>query len=555
MSNTNLKKTRKYIVISGGVISGIGKGIITSGIGFFLSQHYNVLPIKLDGYLNSDPGTMNPLEHGEVFVLKDGSEVDMDFGHYERFLNIECSKEQSITMGKIFNAVQHNERAGKFLGKTVQMVPHVTSQILNSIDEVLDKKNCEIALIEIGGTIGDIESDLFVESLRQLRLQLPKENFLSIHLSYVPIPFGVQEQKTKPTQQSINLLQSKGIFPDIIIGRCSEMLLDKTKEKIALFASLQSNDIFTSKDLDSIYKIPNHMYEQGIIHSISNKLKLELPSSSKLQKWNSLLLNSSNSLNSLSTKTISIGICGKYTDLEDSYASIIESIKHCEVHLNIKVEVIFIDTSSDDSILEIKTHKLCAIIVPGGFGSRGIEGKIKVITYAREHSIPYLGICYGLQLAVIEFLRNVCNVQDATSQEIDPHSKYLAIELLEDQKKITQLGGTMRLGEFSATIDTTSKVFELYNTFNRVKEGKVYERHRHRFEVNSHYEEILQQNGCKICGKNDELNLVEYIELDTSLHPYFVATQAHPELTSKFDNPSPLFYGLLQCAIEYKNKH
>jgi CTP synthase len=543
----NKQNQTKYIIVTGGVLSGLGKGITAASIGSFFSNKYNTIPMKLDGYLNSDPGTMNPIEHGEVFVLDDGFEVDMDFGHYERYLGNSAIKDQSLTMGRVFQEIQLKERAGEYLGKTVQMVPHVTNLIQEKIQNTAKKTNADIMLIEVGGTIGDMETELFIEAIRQLGRKAGSDNMCYIHLTYVPIPGGVCEQKTKPTQQSLKMLHQRGVWPDFIVGRCSEELTEITKNKISLFANIEQDSVISCKDLSSVYRVPNHFNDQGFIDQISNKLKIPLENKNKLTQWNKLLDNKK-------TSNLKIIIAGKYTDLEDSYASVVESLKHCEYNLNTNIEIIWFDTENFKQNQE-KLTGVDAIIVPGGFGSRGIEGKIDVIRYARENKIPYLGICYGLQLAVIEFLRNVCNQESATSLEIDKNAKNPAITLLDEQKNIVQLGGTMRLGKYLGKLKP-GIIKNLYRKLDLIdKDGFVSERHRHRFEVNPDIIPIIENKGLKVCGNSVERDLVEFIELDTKQHSYFVATQSHPELKSKLEKPAPLFYGLVQAALKIKNNN
>lgn len=534
----------KYIVVTGGVLSGLGKGVTTASIGLFFSENYKVIPIKLDGYLNSDPGTMNPIEHGEVFVLDDGYEVDMDFGHYERFLGINATKSQSITMGKVFDSIRIKERKGDYLGKTVQMIPHVTDLIQEKIIDVSKETEAEIVLIEVGGTIGDMENELFVEALRQLERRVGSDNILFAHLTYVPIPYGVKEQKTKPTQQSINQLHQRGIWPSIVIARSSSYLSDHAKNKIALFSNIDQSQVFSAPDVNYIYELPSVFNKEKLIERISNELSINLVDSKKFEEWEKLIGNKKD-------KKILVAIAGKYTDLEDSYASVIESLIHCEFNLGVKIEVIWLDTSKklDVSIMET----VDAVIVPGGFGERGVEGKIEVIKYVRENKIPYLGICYGLQLAVIEYLRNVCGIKDATTTEIKPETKSPVITLLDEQKNVVKMGGTMRLGAYDAKL----KEGIIQDYYKKLKLGetkedylKVSERHRHRFEVNPDYVKTLQENDFIISGKSYERDLVEFIELPITTHPYFVATQSHPELKSKLEKPAPLFYGLIESALK-----
>ena len=535
----------KYIVFTGGVLSGLGKGVTAATVGFFFSDNYKVVPIKLDGYLNSDPGTMNPIEHGEVFVLDDGFEVDMDFGHYERFLDINAVRDQSITMGKIFREIQHRERKGDYLGKTVQLIPHVTDLIQEEILRVSKKTKSELTLIEVGGTVGDIENELFIEALRQLQQKVGEENLLFVHITYVPIPYGVREQKTKPTQQSLSLLQKKGIWPKFIVARCPEFLTETSKKKISLFGNIPQSNIYTAPDIDCIYKLPEVFNNQKFIESISKELKLKKVADEKLLVWNKIL-------DKEKQKTINVLVAGKYTDLEDSYASIVESLQHCGFNLDTQINITFTDTEKNNDLGILSTAD--AIIVPGGFGSRGIQGKIDTIKFARENKIPYLGICYGLQLAVIEYARNKCGILDANTLEIDPNSKNHVVSLLDEQKNVVMKGGTMRLGSWKAIIDK-GIIYSLYKKLGvGQKENQkliVHERHRHRFEVNPNYTKILQENGLKITGKS-ESGLVEFIELDKKDHPYFTATQSHPELKSRLEKPAPLFYGLIQAAIKSK---
>lgn len=528
---------RKYIVITGGVLSGLGKGIALASIGNLLSSSYKMVPIKCDGYLNVDPGTMNPIEHGEVFVLDDGAEVDMDFGHYERFLGIKCNKDCNLTMGKVFEKIREKERRGDFLGQTVQMVPHVSNWIKNYFLKIGEENNADIVLIEIGGTIGDMENELYLDAIKSLSRQVGKENIVFIHLTYVPLLSGVNEQKSKPTQQSIGLLRQKGIEPDIIIARCSKMLSENVKKKIALNANLYKESIITGLDVDDVYKIPLVFEEQGMSQLLARKLNIRI--NPDLKEWKILIQN-----RELAEKEITIAIAGKYTDLEDSYASIIEALNHCSAHLKTKINIKWIETSYENNL---NLQGVDGVIVPGGFGSRGTEGKIKIIEKCRKEKIPFLGICYGLQMAVIEFARNICNKKNANTTEVDSNCEHPVIDILEEQREITEKGGTMRLGEYPAIIKQGSLVHSLYNKL------EVLERHRHRYEVNPEYHNILQENGLILSGLSPDKTLVEFIELPKEVHPYFVATQAHPELKSTLLNPAPLFKGLVESAINKKD--
>lgn len=536
-----MKKHLKYIVITGGVISWIGKWVAGASVGFFLSEHYKITPIKLDGYLNVDPGTMNPKEHGEVFVLKDGAEVDMDFGHYERFLGQDCQGFQSITMGKIFKEILEKERKWEYLGSTVQFIPHVTDCIQERIEKIATEWKSDICLIEVGGTVGDIESELYVEAIRQLRLETPRHDFLHIHLTYVPIPHGVNEQKTKPTQQSIQLLQARGLVPDIIFARGEQLLTESSKKKIALFANLSPRHIFSLPDVKSIYTIPEILREQGFGKELSCVLKLEKFSKKKGEIWNKLLA-------SKPKKQIHIGIVGKYTMLEDSYGSVIEAIKHASFHFSVEPKIHFVNTREKNFDVWLLSN-LDAIIVPGGFGKIGIEPMIQTLQYARENKIPTLGICLGLQLMMIEYFRNIGRVKKANSREFDEKTKYDVITLLDSQANIVELGGTMRLG-WQRSILKKSTIEKLYKEAERIdKDGMITERFRHRYEVNPKYAKELEDSPLHIVGRSEKEGIVQFIEMDVKTHPYYVATQSHPELTSKLENPAPLFMGLVKASI------
>jgi|FLOH01.1.fsa_nt_gi CTP synthase len=525
----------KYIIFTGGVLSGLGKGIAVASVGKLLSPKFKVLPIKCDGYLNVDPGTMNPIEHGEVFVLDDGGEVDMDFGHYERFIGITCNSDLNLTMGKVFNEIRLKERRGDYLGKTVEFIPHVVDYIKSKYYDLGEKSHADIVLIEIGGTVGQIENNLYIEACRQMKKEVGTENIMYIHLAYVPIPMGVNEQKSKPTQQSVDLLRQKGITPDMIIGRCSQMLTDNIKEKLATFCDVAKEEVITGLDVDSVYKIPIIFEQQGIVNIINKKLNIKVKPD--MNKWNELVGRLNNG-----GCEIKIAICGKYTDLEDSYASVVEALHHAGANLNCNVKISFIETTNLSNTKQIDS--VDGIIVPGGFGSRGVEGKINIIKYCRENNKPFLGICYGMQLAVAEFARNVCGFQGANSTEINPDTKFPVIDILPEQKNIENKGGTMRLGAYPAILKKDSKIANLYQT------EKAFERHRHRYEVNPEFHGILQQTGMIFSGMSPNGRLVEFIEL--SKHPYFMGCQGHPELKSSLLKPAPLFYGLVKAAKDEK---
>jgi len=522
----------KYIIVTGGVLSGLGKGIAAASIGHLLSSRLKIVPIKCDGYLNVDPGTMNPFEHGEVFVLDDGGEVDMDFGHYERFLGISCKSKWNLTMGKVFHMVREKERRGDYLGKTVQYIPHVTDVIKNHIYEVAEEESADLVIVEIGGTVGDIENELFLEATRQMKEDVGRKNIVYIHLTYVPIPHTVGEQKSKPTQQSVNLLKQRGIFPDIIIGRCSELLTKEIRQKISSFCDVSPEAVITGLDVDDIYEIPIVFEKEGIAEIIHKKLSIYSPPD--LRRWKELIDNIRNP-----KRQITVAICGKYTKLEDSYASIIESLNHCSAHLGCRIALKWIETTdlTDTKVLD----GVNGVIVPGGFGTRGTEGKIAIIRRAREENIPFLGLCLGLQLAVVEFARNACHLEGAHSTEFDPGTPHPVIDLLPEQKHIREKGGTMRLGAYEAMLKKGTLVRDFYHA------GSISERHRHRFEVNPEYHKILTDEGLVLSGTSRDGRLVEFIELPNLY--YFVATQAHPELKSRMEKPSPLFYGFVQACM------
>jgi len=523
-------------VVTGGVLSGLGKGIAMASIGNILSSSYKVVPIKCDGYLNVDPGTMNPIEHGEVFVLDDGGEVDMDFGHYERFLGVTCKFDWNLTMGRVFNEMRKKERKGDYLGQTVQMIPHVSNFIKEHLLKVGDESDADVVLVEIGGTIGDIENELYIDAVRSLSRKVGRENILFVHLTYVPIPHGVDEQKSKPTQQSVNMLRHRGIEPDIVIARCSEMLTEGIKRKIAKFGNLDSDCVFTGIDVDDVYKIPLSFEKQGLSQLIARKLNM--PVKVNLEKWKKLIEKKEGA-----DGEVIIAIAGKYTSLEDSYASIIEALKHCEANLGVRISVKWIDTENGD--LDV-LDEVDGVIVPGGFGSRGTEGKIDVIGYCRKNDLPFLGICYGLQMAVIEFARNVCGLNGANTTEVDKNCKYAVVDILEEQKSVENKGGTMRLGACTAYIKEKSRVFDLYGS------DEVIERHRHRYEVNPEYHEALEGKGLVLSGVSPDGKLAEFIELKD--HRYFVATQGHPELKSSLLKPAPLFKGFIEAAVKKRSE-
>jgi CTP synthase len=530
-------RATKWIIISGGVLSGLGKGVVSASIGRLLSERFKVIPIKCDGYLNVDPGTINPYEHGEVFVLEDGGEVDMDFGHYERFLNIDCKFSWNLTSGKVFNAVIQKEREGKYLGQTVQIIPHVINEIKERWHRIAREEKADVMLIEVGGTIGDIENMIFFEAARQLKLEVGPDNIMYVHLTYVPVLDSVGEQKTKPTQQSTNLLQEAGIQPDAIIGRSEKALSEKSKRKIAMFCNLQESEVISDPDTPSVYELPLIFENEGLHRIIERKLHINM--GKPLGRWKKLVERLEHP-----EREVTIAICGKYTDLHDSYVSIMESLIHAGAHLSTRVKTCFVETTAIEEGkigVEEALEGVDGIIIPGGFGHRGAEGKIKVIKYIRENNVPFLGLCYGLQLAVVEFARNVCLLKGANSTEIEEKARHPVIFIMPEQKDVVKKGATMRLGRHVAVLTPGSLVQRLYGT------ERASERHRHRYEVNPLYHAVLQGKGMVFSGLSPDKNLVEYIELPN--HKFFVGTQGHPELKSRLERPSPLFYGLVKACI------
>lgn len=524
----------KYIVVTGGVLSGLGKGLAAASIGKLLSHSCTIVPVKCDGYLNVDPGTMNPYEHGEVYVLDDGSEVDMDFGHYERYLGITCKGEWNLTMGRVFEKIRTAERRGDYLGKTVEMIPDVVNTITKWWHDIATKERADIMLLEIGGTVGDMENELFLESVRRLKNEVGKRNFFHVHVTYVPVLFGSGEIKSKPTQHSTVLLRERGLIPNMIIGRCAKPLPQEIKRKIAEECDISPRLVHTGLDTKNLFEIPLLYRDEHIGTQIASALSLK--TANDLNAYETFIRKMETA-----PHEISVAICGKYTGLDDSYASVVNALKLSCAQRDTRCTISFIETTDLDTS-DVHISKVLAgkdgIIVPGGWGSRGVEGKIKVIQYCRENNIPYLGLCYGLQLAVIEFARNVCNIRNANSTEIDPKTKHPVIYILPEKKQLTDMGGTLRLGAHPAILAPRSIVRKLYGGKKQVSE-----RHRHRYEVNPEYIPVLEKNGFVCSGISPKRKLVEFIEIPK--HPFFVATQAHAE----FKNPSPLFLGLVDACL------
>lgn len=531
----------KYVFVTGGVVSGLGKGITASSIGLLLkARGYKVFMQKFDPYINVDPGTMSPYQHGEVFVTADGSETDLDLGHYERFIDEELNYTSSVTTGKIYNTVIEKERKGEFLGATVQIVPHITNEIKNRVYEAGTISKADIVITEIGGTIGDIESLAFIEALRQIRCELGHENTFFVHTTLVPLIYGSGELKTKPTQHSVIELRGLGIQPDSIVCRTPISMTEELRKKISLYCSLPQENIIEAIDAKNIYKLPLYFYNQGIDEVILKNFKLHVKKIN-LTNWKKLTLT----VDSLKGK-VEIALVGKYVELHDAYISVTEALKHAGYKHNIKIVINWIDSEKLEKTTNLKNifKNTGGILVPGGFGSRGIEGKIKAIKYARENNIPFLGLCLGLQLAVIEFTRNVCGIKDADSTEFDEHTTEPVIDIMEEQKNIINIGGTMRLGNYNCNLKEKTQAYKCYNKRN------IIERHRHRYEFNNKYKSVLEENGMVFSGINIESKLIEIIEYP--LHPYFIACQFHPEFKSRPTKCHPLFDSFVAASIKNK---
>lgn len=535
-------RNTKYIFVTGGVISSLGKGIAASSIGLLLkSRGLSVRMMKCDPYINVDPGTMNPFQHGEVFVLDDGAETDLDLGYYERFLDISISKLSNITSGQIYDAVIQRERKGGYLGATVQVIPHVTNEIKDRIRQLgSTPEPAEVVIIEIGGTVGDIESLPFLEAIRQMALEEDRQDTLFIHLTLVPYTEGAGELKTKPTQHSVRALREIGISPDILICRSSRPLTREIKKKIGLFCNVPPEAVFQDLDMESIYELPIEFHKELLDNVIVHYLKL-LCKDLDVTKWAKMVGILKNP-----DHEVTIGICGKYVDLRDAYKSIIEAFIHGGIAQKTRVNLKWI---SSEKITEdgAETHlsDIDGLLVPGGFGERGIEGKIEAVRYVRENEIPFLGICLGLQCAVVDFARNVAGLKGGNSSEFDNKTKYPVIHLMDEQRNITDKGGTMRLGAYPCKITPGTLAEKLYG-----KTG-VNERHRHRFEVNNEYRDNLGHGGMVFSGLSPDGKLVEIIELPS--HPFFIAGQFHPELKSRPMSPHPLFAGLVGAALKHNN--
>ena len=533
MSNT------KYVFVTGGVTSSLGKGIIAASLAKLLQQRgFSVTIQKLDPYINIDPGTLNPYEHGECYVTDDGAETDLDLGHYERFLNIPTSQANNVTTGKIYQAVINKERKGEFLGKTVQVIPHITDEIKRRIQILGTSGDYDIVITEIGGTVGDIESLPYVESVRQLLWEKGEENAIVIHLTLIPYLAAAGELKTKPTQHSVKMLMQSGVSPNVLVCRTEHEISEDIKRKLALFCNVKKEDVIQSIDAETIYDVPNLMLEEGLDEVVLKKFKLSTEKQPELKVWNEFLKKHKNP-----TSEVEIALIGKYIELQDSYKSITEAFIHAGSSNETKVKVRWVHSESlTPNNIETKLKGVNGILVAPGFGDRGIDGKIKAVQYARENNIPFFGICLGMQMAVIEFSKNVLGLVDAFSTEMKQECKNPVINLMESQKEVTNKGGTMRLGAWDCKVAKDSKTYKAYQSEN------ISERHRHRYEFNNEYLEQIELKGMKATGINSKTGLVEIIEIPS--HPWFVGVQYHPEYKSTVLKPHPLFVDFIKASLK-----
>jgi CTP synthase len=530
----------KYVIVTGGVLSGLGKGIISSSIGRILECcGIEVTAIKIDPYLNCDAGTMNPYQHGEVFVLEDGGEVDLDLGNYERFLDKNLTSDNNITTGKVYKSVIEKERRGDYLGQTVQIIPHIINEIRSSIEDVAITSGVDVCVVELGGTVGDIESAPFLEAVRQLHFTVGHENLVFAHVTLVPIMDVVGEQKTKPTQHSVKELRAVGIQPDFIMARASAPLTEPTKGKIALFCDVPTEAVVSVPDAPSIYHVPQVLHEQGLTDLLLTRLGLEQKAEA-LEEWNKFVQKWESTRGE-----VNIALIGKYTHLKDSYISHLEALNHTSAQLGVKVCIKWIEAEDlEEGKLKDPFKDVHGIVVPGGFGWRGTEGKIMAAQHCRENGVPFLGICLGFQMATVEFARSVLDLEGANSSEFNPRTPHPVIDLLPEQHKQVNLGGTMRLGGQKVLIDKNCTAYKLY------KSEVIYERHRHRYEVNPDYIERFEEAGLNFVGRTEDGNRMEVFQIDD--HLYYVGCQFHPELKSRPRRPAPLFVGLVSSAAKYK---
>lgn len=531
----------KYVFVTGGVVSGLGKGITAASLGRLLkARGYKVTMQKFDPYINIDPGTMNPVQHGEVFVTDDGAETDLDLGHYERFIDESLTKNSNVTTGKIYWSVLQKERRGDFGGGTVQVIPHITNEIKSRFHRNPAAKNTEIAIIEVGGTVGDIESQPFLEAIRQFQHEKGRNNAILIHVTLIPYLRASQEMKTKPTQASVKDLQGMGIQPDILVCRSEYPLDDGIKDKIALFCNVPSSHVLQNLDVEYLYEAPLAMEEENLAGVVCECLNLECPEPD-LKDWREMV----DYLKHPVTE-VTIALVGKYIQLHDAYISVVEALKHGGIfnHATVNIKWVDSETVTFENADEIFSD-ISGILVPGGFGNRGIDGKLEAIRYARTRNIPFLGLCLGMQLSIVEFARNVIGYRDAHSAELAPSTNHPVIHILPEQIGIEDIGGTLRLGSYPCVLDKDSKAYELYKT------EQIAERHRHRYEVNNDYRDVLTEHGMKLSGLSPDGAIVEMIEIPD--HPWFIATQAHPELKSRPNRPHPLFKGFIEAALKFKS--
>jgi len=527
----------RFVFVTGGVVSSLGKGIVAASLGRLLrARQLSCSIVKLDPYLNVDPGTMSPYQHGEVFVTEDGAETDLDLGHYERFINVDLSKMNNVTAGRIYQSVLEKERKGDYLGGTVQMIPHVTNEIKSFLKKGAAQSKADVIIVEVGGTVGDIESLIFCEAIRQIRKDVGRDNVCYIHVTMIPNLKTTNELKTKPTQHSVDTLRSKGIQPDILVCRTERNIASSIREKLSLFTDVDLNCVIQCKDVQHLYEVPLFMEQEGLAERVLEKL--HLPNlAPDLTEWKELVDRIKRP-----SKQVTVAIAGKYVMLSDAYISVVESLKHAGAKLGAQVNIKWV-LSEDLEKNGTKDYfqDVDGVLVPGGFGDRGIEGKIAAATYARTHKVPYLGLCLGMQTAVIEFARNVAKMPDANSTEFAPHSAFPVIDLMPDQHNVTHKGGTMRLGKYPCNLKPGSIASRVYGC------TEISERHRHRYEVNNDLRPELAKNGMIFSGLSPDERLVEVIELPD--HPYFVACQFHPELKSRPDNAHPLFVGFVEAMI------
>lgn len=532
----------KYVFVTGGVVSGLGKGITAASLGRLLkARGYKVTCQKFDPYINIDPGTMNPIQHGEVFVTDDGAETDLDLGHYERFIDENLNKKSNVTTGKVYWSILQKERRGDFGGHTVQVIPHITNEIQSRFYRNPDSTETEFAIIEVGGTVGDIESQPFLEAIRQFQHTVGHDNSIMIHVTLIPYLRASGEMKTKPTQASVKNLQSLGIQPDILVCRSDYPLEDGMKDKIALFCNVPSENVIQNLDVDVLYEAPLAMEKEKLADVVCKCLHVECPKPD-LDEWVAMIDRWKHPV-----KNVKIALVGKYVSLHDAYISVVEALKHSSFACNSDLEIMWMDSEllNDENVAE-ELKDADGIIVPGGFGDRGIEGMISAIRYARENHIPYLGLCLGMQLTIVEFARHILGYHDANSSEFNPSSVHQVIHIMPDQDGVTDLGGTLRLGAYPCVLKEGSKSYELYGR------KEITERHRHRYEVNNDYRDALISGGMDLVGQSPDGHIVEMIEIPD--HPWFVGTQAHPEFKSRPNKPHPLFKGFITAALNYQDK-